>query len=147
MISHLGFSLVVLSIRMNSIFSNEVTSNMRVGDEIKFLDKNIKLQRLENTKEANFLKLIAYFKIEDKDKRKLFFEPEIRIYDKPETVTSEAAIKTDIFKDRFLVINLVKENEYLNVRYQEKSFMIWIWISAILISLGGFISIFKKNEK
>ena len=147
MFSHFGFSLLVLSILMNSIFSNEVTSNMQVGDEIKFLDKKIKLQKLENTKEANFLKLIAHFKIEDKDKIELLLKPEIRIYDKPETVTSEAAIKTDIFRDRFLVINLVKENEYLNVRYQEKSFMIWIWISAILISLGGFISIFKKNEK
>ncbi len=147
MFSHFGFSLLVLSILMNSIFSNEVTSNMQVGDEIKFLDKNIKLQRLENTKEANFLKLIAHFKIEDKDKIELLFKPEIRIYDKPETITSEAAIKTDIFRDRFLVINLVKENDYLNVRYQEKPFMIWIWISAIFISLGGIINIFKKNEK
>ena len=147
MFSHFGFSLLVLSILMNSIFSNEVTSNMQVGDEIKFLDKKIKLQKLENTKEANFLKLIAHFKIEDKDKIELFFKPEIRIYDKPETITSEAAIKTDIFRDRFLVINLVKENDYLNVRYQEKPFMVWIWISAILISLGGIINIFKKNEK
>ncbi len=147
MFSHFGFSLLVLSILMNSIFSNEITSNMQVGDEIKFFDKKIKLQKLENTKEANFLKLIAHFKIEDKDKIELFFKPEIRIYDKPETITSEAAIKTDILRDRFLVINLVKDNDYLNVRYQEKSFMIWIWISAILISLGGIINIFKKNEK
>ena len=146
-ISHFGFSLLVLSILLNSIFSNEITSNMRVGDEIKFSDKIIKLQKLENTTEANFLKLIAYFKIEEKNKTELVLEPEIRIYDKPETITSEAAIKTDIFKDRFLVINLVKENEYLNVRYQEKPFMLWIWISAIIISLGGIISIFKKNEK
>jgi len=145
-ISHFGFSLLVLSILMNSIFSNEITSNMRVGDEIKFLDKKIKLQRLENTKEANFLKLIAHFKIEDKDNKNLLFEPEIRIYDKPETITSEADIKTDFFRDRFLVINLVKENDYLNVRYQEKPFMIWIWISAILISLGGIIKFLKKNE-
>ena len=146
-ISHFGFSLLVLSILLNSIFSNEITSNMRVGDEIKFLDKIIKLQKLENTSGANFLKLIARFKIEEKNKTELFLEPEIRIYDKPETITSEAAIKTDILKDRFLVINIVKENEYLNVRYQEKPFMLWIWISAILISLGGIINILKKNEK
>ena len=146
-ISHFGFSLLVLSILMNSIFSKEITSNMRVGDEIKFTDKIIKLQKLENTTEANFLKLIAYFKIEEKNKTDLVLEPEIRIYDKPETITSEAAIKTDIFKDRFIVVNLVKENEYLNVRYQEKPFILWIRISAILISLGGVINIFKKNEK
>ena len=132
---------------MNSIFSEEITSNMRVGDEIKFSNKTIKLQKLENSTEANFLKLIAYFKIEEENKTKFVLQPEIRIYDKPETVTSEAAIKTDIFKDRFLVVNLVKENEYLNVRYQEKPFMLWIWISAILISLGGITNIFKKNEK
>ena len=83
----------------------------------------------------------------EKNKTDLVLEPEIRIYDKPETITSEAAIKTDIFKDRFIVVNLVKENEYLNVRYQEKPFMLWIWISAILISLGGVINIFKNNEK
>ena len=132
---------------MNSIFSEEITSNMRVGDEINFSDKTIKLQKLENSTEANFLKLIAYFKIEEENKTKFVLQPEIRIYDKPKTVTSEAAIKTDIFKDRFLVVNLVKENEYLNVRYQEKPFMLWIWISAILISLGGVINIFKNNEK
>ena len=80
-------------------------------------------------------------------KTELVLKPEIRIYDRPETITSEAAIKTDIFKDRFIVVNLVKENEYLNVRYQEKPFMLWIWISAILISLGGVINIFKNNEK
>ena len=68
-ISHFGFSLLVLSILLNSIFSNEITSNMRVGDEIKFSDKIIKLQKLENTTEANFLKLIAYFKIEEKIKQ------------------------------------------------------------------------------
>ena len=146
-ISHFGFSLLVLSILMNSIFSKEITTNMRVGDEIKFSDKIIKLQKLENTTEANFLKFIAYFKIEEKNKTNFVLQPEIRIYDKPETITSEAAIKTDIFKDRFLVVNLVKENEYLNVRYQEKPFMLWIWISAILISFGGIINIFKKNEK
>jgi len=66
-ISHFGFSLLVLSILLNSIFSNEITSNMRVGDEIKFSDKIIKLQKLENTTEANFFKLIAYFKIEEKN--------------------------------------------------------------------------------
>jgi len=45
---------------------------MRVGDEIKFLDKIIKLQKLENTSGANFLKLIARFKIEEKNKTELF---------------------------------------------------------------------------
>ena len=63
-------------------------------------------------------------------------------------MTSEADIKTNLFKDRFLVINLIKnDDEYFNVRYQEKPFMIWIWLSSIVIIFGGFINLFGKNEK
>ena len=42
----------------------------------------------------------------------------------------------------------VKGNEYFNIRYQVKPFMIWIWTSVLLISFGGLMSLFKKkNEK
>ena len=36
-------------------------------------------------------------------------------------------------------------NENSNIRYQVKPFMIWIWVSVILISFGGFLSFFKKR--
>ena len=44
-ISHFGFSLLILSILLNGVLAKEHSSNMRVGDEIKFLDKirNIKI--------------------------------------------------------------------------------------------------------
>ncbi len=145
-VSHFGFSLLILSILINSISSKEFSTNMKVGDNINFLDKKITFEKIEDFDEKNFLKIIAYFNIQEKNSNSYFLKPEIRIYNNPETITSEADIKTDIFKDRFLVVNLVKGDDYLNVRYQEKTFMIWIWLSTILIALGGFIKIFK-NEK
>ena len=45
-------------------------------------------------------------------------------------------------------MNHVKGNEYFNIRYQVKPFMLWIWISVLLISVGGMISFFRiKYEK
>jgi cytochrome c-type biogenesis protein CcmF len=70
--------------------------------------------------------------------------PEIRIYNQPNIVTSEADIKTTLISDTFIVINLVQNQDYFNVRYQVKPFMIWIWFSVVLISFGGFISFIKK---
>ena len=72
-------------------------------------------------------------------------KPELRIYNQPIVITSEAAIKTTLHYDKFLVMNLVKDNEYFNVRYQIKPFMIWIWISVLLLSVGGLMSLFKKK--
>ena len=71
-------------------------------------------------------------------------KPELRIYNQPIIITSEADIKTTLHYDKFLVMNLVKDNEYFNVRYQIKSFMIWIWISTVLITIGGLLSLFKR---
>ena len=42
-------------------------------------------------------------------------------------------------------INVVQNQEFFNVRYQVKPFMLWIWISVILISVGGLISFMKKE--
>ena len=67
------------------------------------------------------------------------------IRDRPNIVTSEADIKTTMMSDKFIVINVVQNQDYFNVRYQVKSFMLWIWLSVILISLAGFISFFKKE--
>ena len=62
-------------------------------------------------------------------------------------MTSEADIKTNIFTDKFITMNLVQNQDYFNVRYQIKPFMIWIWISVLLISFGGAISLFRRKMK
>ena len=62
-------------------------------------------------------------------------------------MTSEADIKTTIIADKFIVINLVQNQEYFNVRYHVKPFMIWIWLSVLLISFGGLTSLIKKKHE
>ncbi len=71
--------------------------------------------------------------------------PELRIYNQPNIVTSEADIKTNLLTDKFMTMNFVQNQEYFNIRYQIKPFMVWIWISVILICFGGLISLFKKK--
>ena len=45
-------------------------------------------------------------------------------------------------------MNLIKGDKYYNIRYQEKPVMIWIWISVLLMSFGGIVSLLKgRNEK
>ena len=143
-ISHFGFSLLILSILLNGVLSKEFSSNMKVGDERKFLNKTIKFESIKVIKEQNYQSLIGEFNIKDKN-NSLSLKPEIRIYDQPQTITSEADISSTIFSDNFLVFNILKNDGFYNVRYQIKPFMIWIWISVILISFGGLISLKKKN--
>ena len=146
-ISHFGFALLILSIVMNAFLSREITTNLKVGEEINFNDSKIKFENIEINDVKNYKKLTAFFTIQENSSNFLF-KPEIRIYNQPVIITSEADIKTNIFMDRFLVINLIKEDyEYFNVRYQEKPLMIWIWLSVLLIIFGGLSNLLIKNEK
>ena len=72
--------------------------------------------------------------------------PEIRIYTNPQTLTYEASIKTNFFRDYYLTMSNVDRSEYYNIKFQKKPLMIWIWISVITLSFGGFLS-FIRNEK
>ncbi len=144
-ISHFGFSLLILSILLNSIFSYEIITNIKVGEKINFKNGEILFKKIEKIKNRNFDSIIGHFVIDDEKGKIINLKPELRIYNQPLIVTSEADIKTTFLKDNFLVMNFVQNKEYFNIRYQIKGFMIWIWISVILLSCGGFISFFNKR--
>ena len=144
-IAHLGFSLLILSILFNSILSSEIITNMKIGEKYNYSKGEIFFKKIEERKESNFNSIIAYFEVKDLKGRMVELKPEIRIYNQPIIVTSEADIKTTLLEDKFIVMNLVKGNEYFNIRYQVKPFMVWIWISVLLLSFGGAMGLFKTR--
>ena len=144
-VSHFGFSLLILSILFNSILSSEIITNIKIGERYDYNKGEIFFKKIEERKESNFNSIIASFEIKDKNGKTIELKPEIRIYNQPIIITSEADIRTTLLEDKFLVMNLVKGNEYFNIRYQVKPFMVWIWISVLLLSLGGLMSLFKRE--
>ncbi|MDC3016711.1 heme lyase CcmF/NrfE family subunit [Candidatus Pelagibacter sp.] len=143
-IAHFGFSLLILSILLNSIFSSEVITNLKIGESFQSEKFKINFVSANKKKQQNFEAIVGNFNIEDTDGKVIVLNPELRIYNQPNIITSEADIKTNLFEDRFITMNVVQNQEYFNVRYQVKPFMVWIWISVLLISFGGLHSLFKK---
>jgi cytochrome c-type biogenesis protein CcmF len=144
-VAHFGFSLLILSILFNSILSSEIITNIKIGERYSYSKNEIFFKKIEEKKESNFKSITAYFEIKNENGKIIKLNPEIRVYDQPVIITSEADIKTTLLEDKFLVMNFVKGNEYFNIRYQIKPFMIWIWISVLLLSVGGLMSLFKKK--
>ena len=144
-IAHFGFSLLILSILFNNLFSSEIITNLKVGETFENSETKIIFESVDQNNEKNYNAIIANFSIINSSGEKEKLSPELRIYNQPAIATSEADIKTTLMSDKFIVINLVQNQDFFNVRYQVKPFMLWIWLSVILISFGGIISFFKKN--
>jgi len=145
-IAHFGFSLLILSILFNNLFSTEIITNLKVGETFVSNDTKIVFENINQKQEKNYKAILGNFSVENHDGTTDKMLPELRIYNQPNIVTSEADIKTTLLSDKFIVINLVQNQEYFNVRYQVKPFMLWIWLSVLLVSFGGLVSFFKRNK-
>ena len=144
-LAHFSFSLLILSILFNNFLSTEIITNLKINETYENDALKINFEGIEQRDEQNFKAIIGKFVIEHNGKQTDIMQPELRIYNQPNIITSEADIKTTLYKDKFMTMNSVQNQEYFNIRYQVKPFMIWIWLSTFLISLSGLIGFFKKR--
>ena len=146
-ISHLGFGFLVFFIGINHSFSISNDFNIKVGEEKKFKNYLIDFQSLNTRERENYKAIVGMFNITNlENSTEEILTPEIRIYSNPETLTYEASIKSKISYDLYLTMSNINRTEFYNIKFQKKPFMIWIWLSAILISIGGFLRIYKNEN-
>ena len=69
-------------------------------------------------------------------------KPEIRVYDKPVTITYEASINSNLFSDTYLTMSNISETDVFNIKFQVKPFMNFIWFSVLLLIFGWNIKFF-----
>ena len=145
-ISHFGFSLLVLSILFNSIFSEEYNFNLSVGEKFKFEKESIFFKNISMTNDKNFKKIEGVFLIKSNNNKDIILKPQLRIYNQPVIITAEADILSTLYSDNFIVMNKIDDSNMFNIRDQKKPLMIWIWISTIIIALGGTLTFFKYRK-
>ena len=146
-VSHLSFGFLIFFIGLNHNFSIEKDFNLKLGETKKIGNFQFILQDLELRQQANYKAVVGNLKVSNlitNQERNL--KPEIRIYDNPKTLTYEASIQSNFFRDYYLTMSNIDRSDYYNIKFQEKPLMIWIWISVVMLSIGGFLSFFKNAK-
>ena len=131
---------------MHHNFSEEFDFNIKVGETKKIENIEIKFLNLNLEKRENYDVLIGDFDIFDNKRNfKKRLNPEIRVYDKPETLTFETAINTNLKHDLYLTMSNLEGSDFFNVKYQIKPFMLLIWLAAFLTASGGLLRLFLRR--
>ena len=146
-ISHLSFGFLILFIGLIHNFSVEKDFNLKLGETKQMENYEFFLQDLELNQHKNFKAVVGKLKVSNllTNERRIL-KPEIRIYDNPQTLTYETSIQTNFFRDYYLTMSNIDRSDYYNIKFQKKPLMIWIWISAFMISIGGFLSTFRNAK-
>ena len=146
-ISHLSFGFLIFFIGLNHNFSIEKDFNLKLGETKKIDNYKFVLKNLELNDQTNYKAIIGKLQVKNTiTNEEKTLKPEIRIYENPKTLTYEASILTNFFKDHYLTMSNIDRSEYYNIKFQEKPLMIWIWISVVMLSFGGLLSLFRNAK-
>jgi len=147
-IAHLGIGLLILGITGSSVWQEEKIIRMKVDNETNIWEYNIIFKEINEIKGPNYLALQGNFFVYDKNKNIITkLKPENRFYPITNNFTTETSIHTNLLRDLYIVLGEGNLNDGWVVRIYYNPLVIWIWIGALTIFLGGIVSMNSNLKK
>jgi len=147
-IAHLGIGLLILGITGSSVWQEEKIARMKINNEIKIKKYNIIFKEINEIRGPNYVALKGNFLVYDEKKNIITkLKPENRFYPITNNFTTEASIHTNLLRDLYIVLGEGNINDGWVVRIYYNPLVIWIWIGALTIFLGGIVSMTSNLEK
>jgi cytochrome c-type biogenesis protein CcmF len=146
-IAHFGIALLILGITGSTIWQKEKIIRMKVNDETSIHNYNIIFKEISEVMGPNYVALQGNFWVYNNKKNIIAkLKPENRFYPATNNSTTEVSIHTNLARDLYVVLGNGDINKGWNVRIYYNPLVVWIWIGAFAIFLGGLFSI-KNNLK
>ena len=145
-VAHFSLGLLIISIALNSILSNERAINIKINESEIYKDLNIFFQDIRVVNNSNHDAIKASFVIKDIDSNSFILSPEKRKYFTRGQITTETAIHVTFLRDIYLTIGDQLDDGSWIVNIQINYLIRWIWISAILMSSAGLMLVLSRRR-
>ena len=147
-IAHLGIGLLILGITGSSVWQEEKITRMKINNEVKIKKYNIIFKEINEIRGPNYVALQGNFLVNDEKKNIITkLKPENRFYPITSNFTTEASIHTNLLRDLYIVLGEGNLSDGWVVRIYYNPLVIWIWIGALAIFLGGIVTMTNNLKK
>ena len=144
--AHVGMAILVLGVGVVSSYSLEKEIIMSPGNSFEFGDQTIQFQSIEDDLGPNYFSKSAVVSFTDGTNTSELIT-ETRTYLPSGQLTTEAGIKTELFKDLYISMGDNLEANIWSFKVQIKPFIRWIWLGALMIAIGSFLSGLKQIRR
>ena len=143
--AHFALGVMVAGITVSSVWQIERIQIMRPGDKVKVADYTVLFDGAGQVDGPNYSSLQGSFSVfKGKDKVKVLL-PEKRSYPAENSTTTEAAIHTNIYSDLYIVLGDADGKGGWATRIYFNPLVPWIWVGAILMAVGGALSLTDRR--
>lgn len=150
-IAHVGVLIVALGIGVTTALSVEKDVAMTVGDTVDVNDYHFTLVDFEQVRGKNYDATQAEIKVEKDGKFVTTLYPQKRDYVVSSMPMTEAGIQTTMLRDVYVAlgepINVNEPEGNWAVRVYVKPMIAWLWLGAIVMALGGIISMLDRRYR
>lgn len=148
LLGHLGIAVFVVGITLVSLYSTEKDVRMQVDESVNLGGYDFKFKGVREFRGANYVASEGLVEVIDADGDIIMLEPQKRVYLVQKNPMTEAAIDAGLTRDLFVALGEKLDTEGAwSVRLYHKPFIRWIWLGAIIMSIGGFLSASDKRYR
>ena len=144
--AHLGMAILVLGVGVVSSYSLEKEVILAPGNSLDFGDQTVRFQSVQDTLGPNYISKSAEIYFDDGETLSQLIT-EKRTYSPSGQLTTEAGIKSDLFKDLYISMGDNLDTNIWSFKIQIKPFIRWIWLGALMIAIGSFLAGSKQIRR
>ena len=145
--AHAGLGVTIAGIAGLLAWEAEDIRVLNVGESFGLAGYTITLQDVQRSEGPNYIATIADMRLSKNGSTINVLQPEKRYYPVADMPTTEAAIDNGFFRDVYVVIGDPQDNGGWAVRTYYKPLANWVWGGAILMALGGALSMSDRRYR
>ena len=142
--AHFGIGITFIGIAAMMAYEVEDIRAVELGESYSVGAYEVTLLDVRQERGPNYLTSLAELQFQ-RSGQSFVLTPEKRFYPVAQMPTTEADIQNGFLRDVYAVIGDPQEGGGFAVRVYVKPFANWVWGGAILMSLGGLISLTDRR--
>ncbi|NPA71444.1 MAG: heme lyase CcmF/NrfE family subunit, partial [Gammaproteobacteria bacterium] len=154
-LAHIGFAVTLTGITLTSVYSIEKDVRLEKGQSYTINEYEFRFIGVEQKQAQNYLASAGHIQVYQEGVFLTDLYPEKRTYMSQAMPMTEAGIDAQLSRDLFVAlgekIGTPKDNQSgeqaWSVRVQYKPFVRWVWLGAILMSIGGIMTLLQRRHK
>jgi cytochrome c-type biogenesis protein CcmF len=144
-LAHAGVGVMLIGIAASLGFGRELLTTLKPGDLTKIGGYEIQFQRIDRVQGPNYLADVATLDLRLGGASQGLMRPERRVYTIAGMPTTEAAIRSRVGDDVYLVLGESQGDGSHAFRFYVKPLAPWIWLGALMMAMGGAFSLFDRR--
>ncbi|MGE6994111.1 heme lyase CcmF/NrfE family subunit [Pseudomonas sp. NPDC047961] len=146
-LAHFGLVVCALGVVLTSQQSDERDLRLAPGESLQLGGYSFVFDGAKHFEGPNFTSDKGTIRVFEGDKQVATLYPEKRLYTVQQMPMTEAGIDAGFTRDLYVALGEPLENGAWAVRVHIKPFVRWIWLGALMMSLGGVLSVSDKRYR